>query len=95
VSDWKKSVTSFTVYNNGPIPVEIANVSLYRSDGLFANSTTVPLMSIQPSQEMVFNISLYYGPATAQETYFIAVESVDGVIGISPIMMPITCNCTH
>jgi hypothetical protein len=94
ISDWKKSVTSFSILNTGDIPVKLEKMYLIRSDGLLVNSTDLSLPEVLPGQAGDFNCSLSYNLATSTELYYIKLVSSDGAIGISP-SIPITCNCTH
>lgn len=94
MTDWKKSIYNFSVFNDGYAPVQLVKMYLVRSDGLVVNSTDLSLPSVSPGQVGSFNCSISYDLATASELYHIKLVSADGVVGVS-LDEPITCNCTH
>lgn len=94
ISDFNKSVTAFEVVNTGTVPLHLVEMYLYRSDNLLVNSTNLSLPEVIPSEDRIFNVTLYYGQATANELYYITLESDDGVTA-SSFAEPIVCNCSH
>lgn len=93
ISDWKRSVTAFSVLNDGSTPITLEKMYLIRSDGILVNSTDLSLPEVLPGQVGNFNCSLSYNLATATELFYIQLVSSNGVIGISP-SIPIACNCS-
>jgi hypothetical protein len=93
ISNWKRSMTSFEILNDGSTPITLEKMYLFRSDGILVNSTDLSLPEVLPSQEVNFNCSLSYDQATATELYYIKLVSSNGAISISP-SIPIACNCT-
>jgi len=92
ITDYKDSITGFSLLNNGTIPVQLVKMYLYRSDGLLVNSTDLSLPSIPAHEVANFNCSISYNLATVSELYHIKLVSSDGAFSVSPDI-PLTCNC--
>jgi len=93
-SSLNKSVSSFSITNNGDVPLALAEVYLVRSDGTVMNSTGVAYLQLPQSYSKEYYIDLSYSSATAFELYFIRVVTVNGITAISNYL-PIACDCQH